>query len=454
MAISVSGGLKIGNKDPVDDRIVKETIDEALLISKQYSRYQGLKIFIKDPAGDGSIPPCEYWFRDGVEDTDFIKLEVDGDIGGSILDPNTGETVGDKFEEIDDTISGMEEKLEEIDDVISGIEDKLEEIDDTISGIEEKLDRIPTDIPSDIHLLIDAVSGAISGKTVNVSDGNETGFAFPLPTISTSIDGASGLIAGSQTIGLIAPADIDNIRQYINKEVSDASLATEKWKSAVNQYADLAVPTGDEEKQAWLCRVLKATDDGSGWDPSTSTLDPTKAPAGVYQWVGTGATEWTYFGDNQDFIDDLELAGEFQQKIVAGASGYIPQYAGTAGSFGTPIPLPSWNNLSGMPAVVAAGANAESARNAISGAALDVDNHLSKDQAPLTIVKFWTPSDTTCNIVLNYEPTTAPTFKVWDGKTGDVITYTSTGDGTDASPYELTLTTANAKSDNIGVVIA
>jgi hypothetical protein len=78
MAIQVSGGLKIANKDPVDDRIVKNTIADALLISKQYSRYQGLKIFIKDPAGDGSELPCEYWFRDGIEDQDLIKLETGG----------------------------------------------------------------------------------------------------------------------------------------------------------------------------------------------------------------------------------------------------------------------------------------------------------------------------------------------------------------------------------------
>jgi hypothetical protein len=75
----------------------------------------------------------------------------------------------------------------------------------------------------------------------------------------------------------------------------EAQLATQTWVRAVNLKSDLALITGLNKKLNYLCRVI---------------ADPVQANNGVYQAIAgwSGSPVWTYFSDNQDWIDETELA--------------------------------------------------------------------------------------------------------------------------------------------------
>ncbi|MDR3048692.1 MAG: hypothetical protein LBV16_02470 [Elusimicrobiota bacterium] len=75
-----------------------------------------------------------------------------------------------------------------------------------------------------------------------------------------------------------------------DEEIANAQLANQQWLSAVNAKSDL--PTVPNPLQNYLCRVMNDT--------------ATPANNGVWQWIG-GGTDWTYFSDNLDFIDETEL---------------------------------------------------------------------------------------------------------------------------------------------------
>jgi hypothetical protein len=95
--------------------------------------------------------------------------------------------------------------------------------------------------------------------------------------------------------------DVDNLK--------DQMAGKQEWIPAVQTYADLptTVSSGDTN---YLCRVIA--------DSDTSKI-------GVWQAIKNGTTTptWTYFSDNADFVDELELAAALepyatQQQLTAG----------------------------------------------------------------------------------------------------------------------------------------
>jgi hypothetical protein len=84
------------------------------------------------------------------------------------------------------------------------------------------------------------------------------------------------------------------------KAYSDqAQLATQTWLPAVSARTDLPT-TGLNTKINYLCRVI---------------ADPDQSKNGVYQAIAgwTSVPVWTYFSDNQDWIDETE-----QREAIAG----------------------------------------------------------------------------------------------------------------------------------------
>jgi len=80
MAISLGGGLKIGNGEPVDDRLLYETVDAVFLPAAQGGvsnarRYDGLQIYIKSEQR-------YYRFVGGIARDNFIPDPAVGSGGG------------------------------------------------------------------------------------------------------------------------------------------------------------------------------------------------------------------------------------------------------------------------------------------------------------------------------------------------------------------------------------
>ena len=83
-------------------------------------------------------------------------------------------------------------------------------------------------------------------------------------------------------------------------------LTTHTWLPSVSQKSSLDLITGLTNNLNYLCRVI---------------ADPDPANNGVYQAVAGWANSpvWTFFSDNQDWIDELELAAAIaktQSKVV------------------------------------------------------------------------------------------------------------------------------------------
>jgi hypothetical protein len=76
--------------------------------------------------------------------------------------------------------------------------------------------------------------------------------------------------------------------------VQQLGLSSQKWLPAVMHYSMLPSTISDPSSN-YLCRVIN---------------DPNKSLCGVWQAIANGTiyATWTYFSDNLDFIDDLELA--------------------------------------------------------------------------------------------------------------------------------------------------
>jgi hypothetical protein len=79
---------------------------------------------------------------------------------------------------------------------------------------------------------------------------------------------------------------------YVDAAIAQAQLATHKWLPAVQTKDDLPDPTTLTATLNYLCRVINDTE--------------TPANNGVWELVA-GAAEWTYFSDNADWIDPIEL---------------------------------------------------------------------------------------------------------------------------------------------------
>ena len=85
----------------------------------------------------------------------------------------------------------------------------------------------------------------------------------------------------------------DETLEEAKEYAASLNISSQTWLSAVNEKINLPV-TGLNYKINYLCRVI---------------ADPVQANNGVYQAIAgwSDAPEWTYFSDNQDWIDETEL---------------------------------------------------------------------------------------------------------------------------------------------------
>jgi hypothetical protein len=86
--------------------------------------------------------------------------------------------------------------------------------------------------------------------------------------------------------------DAPNIPAAISGAVAQARLASQKWLPAVRTKAGLPDPDSLAHDTSCLCRVINDAD--------------TPDNNGVWQLIAN-AVEWTYFSDNLDFVDEMEL---------------------------------------------------------------------------------------------------------------------------------------------------
>lgn len=92
------------NEAPLDKRTLYKTVDEFLSAPENAyeetfvplpppgrteintTRFIGQKVMIQNPPEGGS--PCEYWFKDGITDSDFVKLNYEGSTAMPNIEPN------------------------------------------------------------------------------------------------------------------------------------------------------------------------------------------------------------------------------------------------------------------------------------------------------------------------------------------------------------------------------
>jgi hypothetical protein len=79
-----------------------------------------------------------------------------------------------------------------------------------------------------------------------------------------------------------------------DEAIAAAQLATHTWLPAVQKKALLPTPDHPDTLN-YLCRVIADAD--------------RPANNGVWEWIA-GSDEWTYFSDNQDWVDENELDAE------------------------------------------------------------------------------------------------------------------------------------------------
>jgi hypothetical protein len=85
---------------------------------------------------------------------------------------------------------------------------------------------------------------------------------------------------------------LQSAKSYADAQIENAELSKQIWLPAVQTLAELeAITPPEPDKTNYLCRVMNDTD---------------KDNNGVWQWIA-GATTWTYFSDNLDFVDETEL---------------------------------------------------------------------------------------------------------------------------------------------------
>ncbi|MDR0423493.1 MAG: hypothetical protein LBH46_02775, partial [Rickettsiales bacterium] len=135
---------------------------------------------------------------------------------------------------------------------------------------------------------------------------------------------------------------LSSANTYTDEQIAAAELSKQIWLPAVQTLADLeAITPPSPDITNYLCRVIND--------------DVSKDNNGTYQWIA-GATEWTYFSDNLDFVDEEELATALATKqntlnrtiqinlastssatdtggnITVGATGILSQASGGTGN--------------------------------------------------------------------------------------------------------------------------
>jgi hypothetical protein len=146
--------------------------------------------------------------------------------------------------------------------------------------------------------------------------GNDAG-VIDQPEVRNKVTEEPG-VTRKMTLGQLAAfvaASPDNAA-VIAEAVEQAQLSIQTWLPAVQTKADLPDPSALSHSTSYLCRVISDTD-----TPSNN---------GVWQLI-SGATEWTYYSDNADFIDETELqsaiGGEAAARDAAIASAVSTEAA-------------------------------------------------------------------------------------------------------------------------------
>lgn len=84
MAITVGEQLYINSALPIDSKKYFNSLDEALIAiprgrGSSTVRYIGQKFTVKDDSDNGFIGPRDYWFKDGIENSNCVPYLIDNE---------------------------------------------------------------------------------------------------------------------------------------------------------------------------------------------------------------------------------------------------------------------------------------------------------------------------------------------------------------------------------------
>jgi len=241
----------------------------------------------------------------------LAKLAMKTDVATSISEHNA-----------DTTAHGIDALKNDIEDIKSDIED-LQSNNSSGSVNWANIDDKPSTFPpsSHNHTLseitdFDADDFALKSDIPDVSDFITEA---DIPTNVSAFTNDSGYATTTQVATAKGEA-IEAAADYTDEQVADAKLATQRWLPAVQTKS--ALP-GALASTSWnyLCRVLH---------------DPTPSNNGVWQAIpidaNNHAANWTWFGDNQDFIDELELEEALEAERTISDNSYLGKTAKAADS--------------------------------------------------------------------------------------------------------------------------
>jgi hypothetical protein len=188
------------------------------------------------------------------------------------------------------------------------------------------LEKIKTSVVS-----VNGKSGVVvlSGDDINSSEESTKTVSAALADLSSGLNTAQQSADGAQDTADTALAnaadaarDAANAQQsadgaqdtadekvdaaYVDNAISQAVLSAQTWIAAVQTKAGLPDPSTLNPTVNYLCRVINDKD--------------TPANNAVWQLIAN-AEEWTYFSNNLDFIDEIELA-DATEKVKAEAAEY------------------------------------------------------------------------------------------------------------------------------------
>jgi hypothetical protein len=166
-----------------------------------------------------------------------------------------------------------------------------------MTDLDNKLDKQTGPDPDGLH-----------STYIKTKDGNQGMLHFTVPNRPGSIVERED-DTGQIHIGNAIDNDAAVTLQQQDEAIAVAKLATQSWRPAVETKADLADPSTLDPTVNYLCRVIK---------DSTSTNN------GVWQLIA-GDEEWTYFSDNLDFIDEIEMEAAIgvEKTRATGAEGTL-----------------------------------------------------------------------------------------------------------------------------------
>jgi hypothetical protein len=193
-------------------------------------------------------------------------------------------------------------------------------IDSEITARQNADSTLQTNLNAEITARSTAISNEIINRDIAISNhniANDSHQDIRQGIIDETNDRALADDSLQSNIDLEADtrADADTILQdNINNEIADREQGDTDTLSDSKDYTDQQIANAELSKQIWLPAVQTLSDLEAITPPSPDTVnylcrvinDATVSNNGTYQWIA-GDTEWTYFGDNLDFIDETEL---------------------------------------------------------------------------------------------------------------------------------------------------